>query len=300
MNGPATSHRAGLVAAFGAYALWGLLPLYLHRLTGLPAADVLAHRITWSALVLAVVGMAVHTGPGVAAVLGRRRQALLLLGSAAAIGINWLVYTFAILQGHVLDASMGYFINPLLNVALGVALLGERLGRVQWAAVALAAAGVVVQALAIGRPPWISLGLAVSFAVYGLLRKKAAVDGLVGLIVETTLLLPFALAWLAWHAPALAALPLPTWGLLVAAGPITAAPLLLFGRAARVLPLSTLGLIQYLAPTLVMVQAVWLFGETLSPMRLAAFSCIWAGLVLYAWGALRPAAAPLASGPASR
>jgi chloramphenicol-sensitive protein RarD len=295
MNAPATSMRDGLIAGFGAYVIWGLMPLYLRLLGGVPAADVLSHRIAWSLLVLAIVLTVTGGWRRLAVILADRRLTLMLLGSAIAIGINWLVYTWAILNGHVMDTSLGYFINPLLNVLFGVALLGERLTRLQWAAVALAALGVLVQTIALGRLPWISLVLALSFGLYGLIRKKAGVDGLSGLVVETLLLAPIAVFWLATRPYALADMGGDTLAILAASGIITATPLLLFGRAARILPLSTLGLIQYLSPTLVLLQAVFLFGEPLSAARLAAFGCIWAGLALYTWS-LRPVAQARAVG----
>lgn len=289
MNSPQPSTRDGLIAGLGAYVIWGLMPLYLHLMQGVPAGDVLGHRIAWSLLVLSIVLSATRGWPRLRPILASRRTLLLLFASAVAIGVNWLVYTWAILAGHALDTSLGYFINPLLNVLFGVALLGERLGRLQWAAVGLAALGVAVQTVALGYVPWISLVLAFSFGLYGLFRKKAAVDGLSGLFVETLLLGPLALGWLATRPYSLA--DLPGWQLaaLAGSGIVTAAPLLMFGRAARVLPLSTLGLLQYLSPTLVMIEAITLFGEELSPARLAAFSCIWAGLALYTWS-LRPVA----------
>jgi chloramphenicol-sensitive protein RarD len=281
--------RDGLISGFGAYVMWGLLPLYLRLMQGIPAGDVLAHRVAWSLLALTLVITLVGGWRRLPAVLANRRLLLLLLGSAVAIGVNWLVYTWAILNGQALDTSLGYFINPLLNVLFGVALLGERLNRLQWAAVGLAALGVAVQTISLGYLPWVSLVLAVSFAVYGLIRKQAAVDGLSGLMVETILLAPLALLWLGFGAAPLDSLSGQQWAILIGMGGVTILPLLLFGRAARILPLTTLGLIQYLSPTLVMIEAVTLFGETLSPARLAAFSCIWAGLALYTWS-LRPVA----------
>ncbi|MEN9932866.1 MAG: chloramphenicol resistance permease RarD [Pseudomonadota bacterium] len=287
MNAPTTSFRAGLVAGFGAYVIWGLMPLYLRLLGGFAAGDVLGHRIAWSLLVLAGVLTVSGGWRRLAIIMCNPKLVAMLFASAVAIGINWLVYTWAILAGHVLDTSLGYFINPLLNVVFGVALLGERLTRVQWAAVGLAAAGVAVQTAALGYLPWISLVLAFSFGTYGLIRKKAGVDGLSGLVVETLLLAPIAFLWLATRPYSVADLPGWQIATLAASGVITATPLLLFGRAARILPLSTLGLIQYLSPTLVFFQAIFLFGEELQPARLAAFACIWAGLALYTW-TLRP------------
>lgn len=290
MNSPVPSVRAGLIAGLLAYVIWGLMPLYLRLLSAIPATDVLGHRITWSLLVLGLVLAATGAWRRLPPILADRRTLLLLLGSALSIGVNWLVYTWAILNGHVLDTSLGYFINPLLNVLFGVALLGERLTRLQWGAVALAALGVAVQAVAMGRLPWISLVLAVSFGLYGLIRKKAAVDGLSGLVVETLLLAPLAFAWLATRPYPISALPGSTMAWLMAGGVITAAPLLLFGRATRVLPLSTIGLLQYLSPSLVFLQAITLFHETVELPRLVAFAFIWAGLALYTVSLRRPVA----------
>lgn len=289
MHSPTPSLRAGLVAGLGAYVIWGLMPLYLRLLSAVPAPDVLGHRITWSLVVLAVILAATGAWQRLPAIFANQRTLVLLFASAVAIGVNWLVYTWAILNGHVLDTSLGYFINPLLNVVFGVALLGERLTRLQWSAVALAALGVAVQAIAMGRLPWISLALAFSFGLYGLIRKKAGVDGLSGLVVETLLLAPLALGWLATRPYQFTALPGETIFWLMAGGLITAVPLLLFGRAARVLPLSTIGLLQYLSPSLVFLEAVTLFHETVELPRLIAFGCIWAGLALYTLS-LRPVA----------
>ncbi|MEI6485455.1 MAG: EamA family transporter RarD [Sphingomonadales bacterium] len=281
MSAPTTSYRAGLIAGLGAYVIWGLMPLYLRLLHGFAAGDVLSHRIAWSLLVLAGVLTASAGWGRLRDIFRQPKLVAMLFASAIAIGINWLVYTWAILAGHVLDTSLGYFINPLVNVIFGVTLLGERLSRMQWAAVALAAIGVAVQTIELGYLPWISLVLAASFGTYGLIRKTAGVDGLSGLAVETLLLAPIAFAWLATRPYNVSDMPLAQIALLAASGIITATPLLLFGRAARILPLSTLGLLQYLSPTLVFFQAVFLFGETLAPARLAAFGCIWVGLALY-------------------
>jgi chloramphenicol-sensitive protein RarD len=290
-----TATRNGLLAGLAAYLIWGLMPLYLRLFAGMGAAEVLSHRIIWSVLALTLVVLATGAGPALKAVLANRRAVLLLLLSAIAIGVNWLIYTWAILAGDALDTSLGYFINPLINVLFGVALLGERLTKWQWVAVAMAAMGVAIQALAMGRLPLISLGVAVSFGLYGLLKKWANVPALPGLLVETLLLAPIAIVWLAGLDHGFASLPTNQMALLAASGVITAAPLLLFGIAARVLPLSTMGVLQYLSPTLVFLEAIWLFGETVSPARLASFACIWAGLALYTW-TLRP----VAPAPATR
>jgi chloramphenicol-sensitive protein RarD len=273
--------RTGLIAGLGAYCLWGLLPLYLKLLTGIPAPDVLANRIIWSLLLIGVVMVATGGGPRLRAVVMQPRLLMLLLASAILIAINWLIYTWAVLNGHVLDTSLGYFINPLISIVFGVVLLGERLSRVQWLAVGLAAAGVAVIAIANGSLPLVSLGVALSFALYGLVRKFAAVDAVTGLLVETIILTPVALGWLLSQPEGLFGRPAPTELLLIAGGGLTAVPLLMFGIATRWLKLSTIGLLQYIAPTMVFLLAVFLFGETLTASRLLAFGCIWAGLALY-------------------
>ncbi len=273
--------RTGLLAGLGAYLVWGLLPLYMKLLVGVPAADVLAHRIVWSLLIMSVVLAAVAGGPKLRAVLAQPRLVGLLLASSVFIAINWLVYTWSVLNGHVLDTSLGYFINPLISIGFGVILLGERLSWPQWLAVGFAIAGVLVLTIARGELPLISLTLAFSFASYGLIRKQAGVDAVTGLFVETIVLAPVALFWLFSRAYPVFSWPLHIDLLLMAGGVLTAVPLLLFGIATRRLKLSTLGLMQYLAPSLVFVQAVFLFGEPLDPWRLVAFGCIWAGLAIY-------------------
>ena len=282
--------RTGLIAGLGAYCLWGLLPLYLKLLTGIPASDVLANRILWSLLLIG--GIMVFTGGGgrLRAVIMQPRLMLLLVTSAVLIAANWLIYTWAVLNGHVLDTSLGYFINPLISIIFGVVLLGERLARAQWLAVGLATTGVAIIAIANGALPLVSLGVALSFALYGLVRKFAAVDAVTGLLVETIILTPVALGWLLTRPEGLFGRPAATEALLIAGGALTAVPLLLFGIATRWLKLSTIGLMQYIAPTMVFLLAVFLFGEVLTTSRLFAFGCIWAGLALYTRSILAGAA----------
>lgn len=269
--------------------MWGVLPLYLHLLQGVPALQVLSHRVLWSLLLLAVIVVALRRIRSIAAA-ARGRTLLLLIGSATLIAINWLVYIWAVQNNHVLDASLGYFINPLLSVALAVLVLGERLRRWQGIAIGLAALGVLPLLLQGGGALWIPLVVALSFGGYGLLRKVAAIDALGGLTVETLLLAPPALAVLLWaehgHMSAFGSsmrLDL----LLIAAGAVTATPLLLFAAAAKRLPYATVGLLQYITPTLQFLEAVLLFGEPVRPMHLATFALIWSGCALYAWDSLR-------------
>ncbi len=282
--------RTGLIAGLGAYCLWGLLPLYLKLLTGIPASDVLANRILWSLLLIGGIMVATGGGARLRAVIVQPRLMLLLITSAVLIAANWLIYTWAVLNGHVLDTSLGYFINPLISIIFGVVLLGERLARTQWLAVGLATTGVAVIAIANGALPLVSLGVALSFALYGLVRKFAAVDAVTGLLVETIILTPVALGWLLTRPDGLFSRPAATEALLIAGGALTAVPLLLFGIATRWLKLSTIGLMQYIAPTMVFLLAVFLFGEVLTTSRLFAFGCIWAGLALYTRSILAGAA----------
>lgn len=282
--------RIGFFAGMGAYLIWGVLPFYLRLLQGVPAADVLAHRILWSVLVVVALISALKGWGRVRAALGQPRLLAMLLASAVCVAINWLVYTWAILAGHAIDTSLGYFINPLVSVLFGVVLLGERLGRLQWAAVALAGLGVAVLTIERGALPLVSLALALSFGVYGLIRKQAAVDAATGLFLETLMLAPVAALWIGQTPQGFTGWPPSTLATLALGGIATAVPLMLFGVAARRLPLSTLGLMQYVAPTMVLLEAVLIFGEVLDPARLAAFSCIWAGLALYTVSLRRPVA----------
>lgn len=282
----------------GAYTLWGVLPLYLHLLTGIPAMQVLAHRVLWSVLLLGVIVIVMKRGGAIRAA-ARGRTLALLTGTAVLIAINWTVYIWAVQNRHVLESSLGYFINPLVNVALGVAVLGERLRRVQAVAIGIAATGVVALAILGGGALWISLTLAVSFGLYGLLRKIAAIDALGGLTVETLLIAPFALALLILSARDGTS----AFGhdtridlLLMCAGVATTAPLLIFAAAARRLRLATLGLLQYISPTLQFLIAVLIFGEPLRPVQMATFVLIWMGCALYAWDSLRAMRVPVAVG----
>ena len=283
-----TLSRSGLTLALGAYVLWGILPLYLRLLNGVPPLQILAHRVVWSLLLLVGIVAVTRAGPALWAA-ARGRTLLLLTASATLISVNWLVYIWAVQNHHVLEASLGYFINPLLNVALGTLVLGERLRRLQKVAVGIAAAGVVLMASG-GGHLWISISLALSFALYGLIRKVAAIDALGGLTVETLLLAPLCLALIV-HAQGSGA---GVFGssttldaLLIVAGAVTAAPLLMFAAAARKLPYSTLGLLQYLAPTLQFIQAVTIFGEPITRVQIVVFALIWTGCALYAWDVVR-------------
>ncbi len=262
-----------------------LVPLHFRLLGGFSPWYILAERIVWSTLFAGLLALAWRkrlrfpTPP--------TRKHLLLVLSAMFIGANWLLYLMAIDRGHLLDASLGYYINPLMNVALGRIILGERLRPVQAVAIGIAAAGVLVAVLWAGDLPLMSLSLAISFALYGLTRKIVAVDSLVGFLAETLLLLPIAVGWLILTPePFLPADP-HKLGLIMLTGLTTALPLIWFAAAAVRLRLTTLGLLQYVAPTCLLILSVLVFGETVEPHRAAMFGLIWLGLALYTVDALR-------------
>jgi chloramphenicol-sensitive protein RarD len=278
--------RKGLLLGLGAYGCWGLLPLYLKALAAAPALEILCHRVLWAQVFL----LAMVWRSGRLAELGaalRPSRSLATLGlTTILIAANWLLYIWAIVSGRVLEASLGYYINPLVNVLLGVTVLKERPDRPALVAVTLASAGVAWLTLRSGSPPWLSLALALTFGFYGLLRKRVPVGALAGLTVETTLLLPLVggyvirLWWVGGGSFMAGNATLDA--LLVLAGPVTAIPLLLFTAAARRLPLWMIGLLQYLSPSLQFLLAVGLFGEQLGPDRLLAFAFIWTALLVFA------------------
>jgi chloramphenicol-sensitive protein RarD len=272
----------GIAYGVAAYAIWGLLPAFLKLLKPLPAPDILAHRILWSLLLLVALAVALKRGAALRRIVTTPRLMAALTASATLIAINWLCYIVAVNGGNVAQASLGYFINPLVNVLLGVVVLRERLGRIEALAVALAAAGVVFLAWEQGGVPIIPLTLAFSFGTYGLIRKMTPVDPLDGLLIETAILTLPALGWLLIAGTALDHGP--AWPLLPAAGIVTATPLILFAAAAKGVRYSDIGLIQYLTPTLQLLLAVLVFGEQLSTAQWAAFALIWVALGIYVTG----------------
>lgn len=279
------SASTGAILAFSAFLLWGLFPIYFKAVASVPALEVLANRIVWSLLFVSVLITALRGWPAVLAVFPNRRLLAILTLSAVVISLNWGVFIWAIANDRILESSLGYFINPLVSVLLGVAVLRERLRRVQWAAVGFAAAGVAYQVVALGDFPWVALTLAFSFGFYGLIRKTAAVDAISGLFVETLVLSPVALSYLAWlAATGQAALGRGSWeldGLIAASGMITALPLILFVAGAKRIRLSTLGLLQYIVPTGHLLLAVFVYGEPFTLGNLVTFGCIWAALAIY-------------------
>lgn len=283
----ARHRRNGVLAALTAFTIWGLAPLYFKAVGSVPPVQIVAHRVLWSALFLAVV-LALWPGVGGFRSIARLRsqpQLLRLLALTALLtGSNWLVFVWAIAAGRLVEASLGYFINPLVSVLLGRIFLGERLRALQKLAVALAAAGVLWRIVQVGSLPWIALFLALTFGFYGLLRKRAPIDAASGLFVETLITAPLALVYLGWLA-AQGSLAFghgaPTDWLLPAAGVLTAVPLMLFAVGAQRLPLATVGFLQYIAPTLNFALAVLVFREPFDAGQLLGFALIWAALALY-------------------
>jgi chloramphenicol-sensitive protein RarD len=286
----------GLFASVAAFLIWGLLPLYLHQLHDVPPAQVMTQRLVWCCLFtlawLAIRGELRNVGAALRTPAVRWR----LLGSALLVSTNWLLYIWAVGNNRIVESSLGYFINPLVNVLLGVVVLSERLNRLQWTAVALAASGVAYLTWLGGGLPWIALGLAITFGSYGLIRKTVAVDALSGLGAETLLIAPFGMAYLLWceHSGIGVLGHSSGWlnFLLVASGVVTAVPLALFAYGARLIPYSTVGLIQYIGPTLQLLTGVILYHEPFPLNRAIGFILIWTALALYALdGLLRSRAA---------
>jgi chloramphenicol-sensitive protein RarD len=294
---PGHGSGGGFLLGLTAYALWGVLPVYFKALSAVPAVDIVAHRILWSLPFLAILILVTRGWDKVRAVASRPRTLGILFVTALLIGGNWLLYVYAVTSGHILAASFGYYLNPLANVLLGRFVLREKLVRMQWAAVAIAAAGISVLAAGALGQLWLSLALCISFALYGLLRKIVPADALTGLAVETAILFPLAIAWLGWMAlasqPVLGTTGMET-GLLIFSGVISTTPLLLFTAAARRLPYSTLGMLQFLAPTLQFLIAVLVYGEPFTLAHAIAFVAIWTALALYVVAMLRSPRLPQA------
>ncbi|MGR8008983.1 EamA family transporter RarD [Streptomyces hypolithicus] len=308
--------RSGLLYGIGAYGLWGLVPLFWPLLKPAGAMEILAHRMVWSLAVVGIVLLAVRRWAWIGELIRQPRRLGLIALAATVITVNWGLYIWAVNNGQVVEASLGYFINPLVTIAMGVLLLKERLRPAQWLAVGVGFAAVLVLAVGYGRPPWISLVLAFSFATYGLIKKKVNLGGVESLAAETAIQFLPALGFLLWIGSQDTA----TFGaegpghaaLLAATGIVTAVPLVCFGAAAIRVPLSTLGLLQYLAPVFQFGLGVVYFHEAMPPERWAGFSLVWAALALLTGDALRTArrgraqalrlaavAAEAAPGPAS-
>jgi chloramphenicol-sensitive protein RarD len=287
--------RLGILSGLGAYALWGLFPLYFPLLEPASGLEIVAHRVLWSLLFVGLLLTAVRRWSLVRAAVADRRTLLVLAGAAVLIAGNWLVFVYGVNSGHVVETSLGYFINPLVSVLLGVVVFSERLRPLQWIAVAIAAVAVAVLTVDYGRPPWIALSLALTFGLYGVMKKLVRVEAAPGLFVETALVaVPAAIVLGVLHARGLG-----TFGnagsahaaLLISSGIATAVPLLLFAAAARRIPLSTVGLLQYLTPLMQLSIGVFVYGEPMPPARLAGFAIVWVALAVFTADMLRHARA---------
>ncbi|MBG0853272.1 EamA family transporter RarD [Streptomyces spinoverrucosus] len=294
MTGKSRGERhIGLLNGFAAYGMWGLVPLFWPLLKPAGSVEILAHRMVWSLAFVAVALLFVRRWSWAGELLRQPRRLGLITVAAAVITVNWGVYIWAVNNGQVVEASLGYFINPLVTIAMGVLLLKERLRPVQWAAVGIGFAAVLVLTVGYGRPPWVSLVLAFSFATYGLVKKKVNLSGLESLTAETAIQFLPALGYLLWLT-AQGGSTFHTEGvghaaLLAATGIVTALPLVCFGAAAIRVPLSTLGLLQYLAPVFQFLLGVLYFREAMPPERWAGFALVWLALTLLTWDALRTA-----------
>lgn len=290
MNSPDTTaapKASGLAPALGAYLIWGFLPLYLVLVKSVPAFEFVGWRIIWTLPLCLLIVAFRRQFPELLAALRSPRSLFALLASSVLIGINWFVYIWAIMAGEVFATSIGYYLNPLLNVLLGTLVLGEKLSKRQWLAVAIAALAVALLAAGTVTSLWISLSLGFSFALYGLVRKQVAVGSLPGLTIESAILLLPASAIAAWYAasPQGSAFGHDWWmsGLIVFSGVVTAVPLLLFAIAARRMDYSTLGFIQYLSPTIVFFLGLFVFHQPLAPAKLASFVLIWVAVAIFVW-----------------
>lgn len=277
--------RQGIGYALGAYFIWGIAPAYFKLVKEVPPTEIMTHRVIWSALFMLVLITLSRSWKQVSTVLAQPKKVLLLALTAVTIGGNWLLFIWAVNNQHMLEASLGYFINPLINVVFGMLFLRERFRRLQWVAVALATTGVLVQLWQFGSLPIIGLGLALSFALYGLVRKKIQVDAQSGMLIETAWLFPLAAIYLFGFADSatshLSANPLSLNLKLVAAGIVTTIPLMLFAAACARLRLSTVGFFQYLGPTLMFLLAVLFYGESLTPDKMVTFGFIWLALAIF-------------------
>jgi chloramphenicol-sensitive protein RarD len=287
--------RIGVLSGLGAYLLWGVFPLYFRQLEPAGGLEIVAHRVVWSVVFVALLLTVIRRWRLVPPVVADRRTLLVLATAAVLVAINWLVYVVAVNSGHVVEASLGYFINPLVSVVLGVVFFAERLRPLQWTAVGIATVAVLVLTLDYGRPPWIALALAGSFGLYGLMKKLVRVEAAPGLFVETAVvLLPAVVFLVVLHGRGEGTASSEGIGhllLLMSSGIATAIPLLLFAAASRRVPLSTMGLLQYVTPLLQLAMGVFVFSEPMPPARLAGFVIVWVALAVFSLDSLRNARA---------
>jgi len=281
----------GLVNAIIAYIMWGILPLYWNLFHNVPAGEVLSHRVVWSFVFMGILVAVQRRWGDMKRIAASRALLLPLAASGGLIAANWLIFIWAVNNGHVVETSLGYYLNPLLNVLLAVVFLREKPNRGQWLAIAIAGAAVLIIAIDYGRFPWIAISLAATFSLYGFAKKKTVQDASIGLLSETAVVLPAALGYWLYLAAAgkttAWTLPPSTLVELLLAGAVTALPLLFFARAAARMALSALGFVQYIGPTIMLVLSVFVFKESVSPVLLAGFALIWTALVVYAAASVR-------------
>ena len=283
--------RQGILLAVGAYTMWGIAPIYFKSLSEVSPLEILSHRVVWSFFLLAFLLHLGRSWRNVRDTLTSKPKMTYLVATSLLVGVNWLIFIWAVNANHMLDASLGYYINPLINVVLGMIFLGERLRKLQWFAVGLAAIGVLIQVVAFGSIPVVAIALAFSFGFYGLLRKKVSLEAQTGLFIETLVMLPAAAIYLLFIADSatsdLAANPISLNLLLIAAGIVTTLPLLCFTGAATRLKLSTLGFFQYIGPSLMFLLAVLIYGEAFTTDKAVTFAFIWSALVIFSFDGLR-------------
>jgi chloramphenicol-sensitive protein RarD len=283
--------RQGILLAVGAYTMWGIAPIYFKSLSEVSPLEILSHRVVWSFFLLAFLLHLGRSWRNVRDTLTSKPKMTYLVATSLLVGVNWLIFIWAVNANHMLDASLGYYINPLINVVLGMIFLGERLRKLQWFAVGLAAIGVLIQVVAFGSIPVVAIALAFSFGFYGLLRKKVSLEAQTGLFIETLVMLPAASIYLLFIADSatsdLAANPISLNLLLIAAGIVTTLPLLCFTGAATRLKLSTLGFFQYIGPSLMFLLAVLIYGEAFTTDKAVTFAFIWGALVIFSFDGLR-------------
>ena len=283
--------RQGILLAIGAYTMWGIAPIYFKSLSEVSPLEILSHRVVWSFFLLAFLLHLGRSWRNVRDTLTSKPKMTYLVATSLLVGANWLIFIWAVNANHMLDASLGYYINPLINVVLGMIFLGERLRKLQWFAVGLAAIGVLIQIVAFGSIPVVAIALAFSFGFYGLLRKKVSLEAQTGLFIETLVMLPAAAIYLLFIADSatsdLATNPITLNLLLIAAGIVTTLPLLCFTGAATRLKLSTLGFFQYIGPSLMFLLAVLIYGEAFTTDKAVTFAFIWGALVIFSFDGLR-------------
>lgn len=285
MTDEAVRAKQGVIFALAAYTFWGVAPVYFKLVKQVPAFEILAHRIIWAFVLVLILIIAMRRMDRILPIVRSPKLILRLALATVLLGGNWFLFIWAINTDHLLDASLGYYINPLLNVAIGMAFFGEKMRRLQLVAIAMAVLGVAIQIITFGAVPWVALALASSFAIYGAIRKRLPVDSISGLWLETALLAPFMLGYLMFFANSSASdLTANSWHLnllLVAAGLVTTVPLLCFTAAAQRIRYSTLGFFQYIAPSMMFLLAVLAYGEPLEESKLITFIIIWGALALY-------------------